>query len=128
MLGRFVALKHRVIGEKALELLIELHGRELQQANRLLQLWCQRQMLRDPELERLLHRVVRLSLEYALHLRLKPEILAEIHPANVFVRNDSGRFARREHAPFVDDVGAIADAQSLPNVVVGDQYANRPIP
>src|SRR5437773_1806059 len=44
------ALEQRVFREKFLELLIQFHGRELQQAYRLLQLRRQRQVLRELEL------------------------------------------------------------------------------
>jgi len=44
------ALEQRVFREKFLELLIQFHGRELQQAYRLLQLRRQRQVLRKLEL------------------------------------------------------------------------------
>jgi len=44
------ALEERIFREKFLELLIQFHGRELQQAYRLLQLRGQRQVLRELEL------------------------------------------------------------------------------
>jgi len=44
------ALEERIFREKFLELLIQFHGRELQQAYRLLQLRRQREVLRELEL------------------------------------------------------------------------------
>jgi len=45
-----LALEQRIFGQKFLELLIQFHGRKLQQAYRLLQLRRQRQVLRKLEL------------------------------------------------------------------------------
>ena len=44
------ALEQRVLRQKLLQLLVQLHGRELQQAYRLLQLRRQRQVLRELQL------------------------------------------------------------------------------
>src|SRR5689334_15196612 len=51
----FVALEQRVVREEFLDFLIELQRRQLQQPDRLLQLRSERQVLRQPELERMLH-------------------------------------------------------------------------
>jgi len=44
------ALEQRIFGQEFFQLLVQFHGRELQQAYRLLQLRCQRQVLRKLEL------------------------------------------------------------------------------
>ncbi len=49
------ALEQRVLGERDLDFLVQLERRQLQQPDRLLQLRRQREMLRDAELEDLLH-------------------------------------------------------------------------
>jgi hypothetical protein len=51
-----LALEDRVLHQQALDFLVELDGRELQQADRLLQLRRQREVLREPELEGWFHR------------------------------------------------------------------------
>ncbi len=47
----FFALEDRILRERLFDLLVELHRRELQQADRLLQLRRERQVLREPELQ-----------------------------------------------------------------------------
>mmetsp|Transcript_42777 Transcript_42777/g.69785 ORF Transcript_42777/g.69785 Transcript_42777/m.69785 type:complete len:363 (-) Transcript_42777:210-1298(-) len=48
-------LQQRVAGEHLLDLLVQLQRRQLQQPDRLLQLWRQRQVLTEADLESLLH-------------------------------------------------------------------------
>jgi hypothetical protein len=50
-----LALERRVLHQQALDLLVELDRRELQQLDRLLQLRRQRQVLGESELKRRLH-------------------------------------------------------------------------
>jgi len=51
-------------------------------------------------------------------------VLAEIDFPDVFIINNLARRARSEYAPLVDDVGAIANAERFPDIVVGDQHAD----
>ena len=51
-----LALEQRVLLQEALDLLVELDRRQLQQPDRLLQLRRQREVLGEPELEGVLHR------------------------------------------------------------------------
>src|SRR5438105_8215502 len=55
---------------------------------------------------------------------LEPEVLAEVNLANVLIINDLPGRPRCEHAALVDDVRAVADAERLPHVVIGDQHAD----
>src|SRR6185436_12271490 len=54
---------------------------------------------------------------------LHAEMFAEVDLANVRVLDDVHRRAFGEHASLADDVGAVADAQRLAHVVIGDQHA-----
>src|SRR5882762_10310636 len=58
---------------------------------------------------------------------LQPEMLAQIDLSYAFIINDFLGFAGGQHRAVVDDVGTIADPQSLADVVVGDQDADFPI-
>ena len=53
--GWLVQFKQRIIQEHLFEFLIEILGGQLQQADGLLQLRCQREMLRQLELQGLFH-------------------------------------------------------------------------
>ena len=55
LLFALVALEQRILGEEALELLVQLESRELEEPDRLLQLWRQREVLRQLELQGLFH-------------------------------------------------------------------------
>src|SRR5471032_1601178 len=57
-------------------------------------------------------------------LRSHAEVLAEIHATDVGVLDDLGGRPFGQHPAFADDVRAVADAQRLANVVVGDQHAD----
>ena len=106
-----VALEQRILGEDLFDLLVQLDGRELQQADRLLQLRRQRQVLGEFELQRLLH-------------GLQSEMLAQVDAAHALIGNDGLGRAAFEHAPFADDVGAVADTQGFADTVVGDQHTD----
>src|SRR5579863_9949103 len=54
------------------------------------------------------------------------ERLAQVHLTNLGVGKDFFRSSRSDDGPLVDDVGAAADAKRLPDVVIGDQYADVP--
>src|SRR5260370_34405243 len=56
--------------------------------------------------------------------RLHPEVLAEVNTAHAVIINNLLGMPRGEHRAFVDDVGAVADAQGLAHVVIGDQHAD----
>src|SRR5690606_14497177 len=53
---------------------------------------------------------------------LEPESFAEVDAAHVRVRQQLVRRALRQHLAIIEDVGAVADAQRLAHVVVGDQH------
>src|SRR5688572_1641806 len=55
---------------------------------------------------------------------LEAEVLAQIDLSYAFIINDLLRLAVGEHAAVIDDVGAVADAESFPHIVIGDQYAD----
>src|SRR5690606_13242378 len=52
------------------------------------------------------------------------DVLAEMDLAHPFVVHDLAGFACGQHASLADDVGAVADAEGLAHVVVGDQHAD----
>src|SRR5204863_8924643 len=111
-----LALERRVLHQHALDFLVELDGGELQQLDRLLQLRREREVLREAELQGRLHD--------ASWETLHPEVFAKIHPANVVIVNDLLGMPGGEHRTFVDDVGAIADAERLANVMVCDEHTD----
>mmetsp|Transcript_6384 Transcript_6384/g.26028 ORF Transcript_6384/g.26028 Transcript_6384/m.26028 type:complete len:371 (+) Transcript_6384:3-1115(+) len=53
-----------------------------------------------------------------------PEVLAEIDLAHIGIGDDLVGRAFGEHGALADDVGAVADAQGLADVVVRDQHAD----
>src|SRR5205807_8721575 len=57
--------------------------------------------------------------------RLHPEVLAEVNTAHAVIINNLLGMPRGEHRAFVDDVGAVADAEGLAHVMIGDQHADR---
>src|SRR4029079_16051918 len=54
---------------------------------------------------------------------LEPEVLAQIDFSYAFIINDFLWLAVGEHHAVVDNVGAVADAEGLSDVVVGNQHA-----
>ena len=109
-------LQQRIVGQDLFQFLMQFQRRQLQQADRLLQLRRERQMLRDAKLEGLFH----------------------ARPILFYIRKCSPRYTRRtdsfgddvirsaagQHRALVDDVGAVANAQGFPHVVIGDQDAD----
>src|SRR5262249_17933902 len=143
------ALEQGIVGEELLQLLVELHGRQLQQPYRLLQLRRQRQVLRQLQLQGLLHyrqprskwslRIRGIgfirSSEYAprevvvaelLQPRraLEAGILAEIYAPNAFIIDNFVGFAECEDAAVVDDICWIANSQGSPHVMICDQNSD----
>src|SRR5882672_1678395 len=55
---------------------------------------------------------------------LEPEMLAQIDLSYAFIINDFLGLAVSQHAAVVDDVSAIADAESLSHIMVGNQHAD----
>jgi hypothetical protein len=55
---------------------------------------------------------------------LHPEVFAQVDAAYRLVGDDVVGTARGQHGALVDDVGAVADAERLAHVVVGDQHAD----
>src|SRR5947209_221914 len=53
--------------------------------------------------------------------RSEAELLAQVNPAHILVRNDFVRRTFHEHLAVVHDVGAIDDIQRFPHVMVGYQ-------
>src|SRR5262249_33662045 len=84
--------------------------------DRLLQLRRQREMLRELELEGLLH-------EWAVR-DSEPEVLSEIDFAHGFIIDNLPRRARRKHAALVNNIRSIADPERFAHVVVGDEDAD----
>ena len=64
------------------------------------------------------------GLQLVGHELIHPEVFAEIDLAHVGVLDDLGRRAFGQHPALADDVGAVADAERLAHVVVGDQHAD----
>jgi len=54
----------------------------------------------------------------------EPELLAEIDRLDLLILHDLFRRSFTDNPPLSDDVGVIADIQSLPDIVVSDQYAD----
>src|SRR5512134_4087297 len=52
---------------------------------------------------------------------LEAEMLSQVDLSYAFIINDFFRLAGSEHGAVVDDVGAIADAERFPHIVIGDQ-------
>src|SRR3989344_1396184 len=52
------------------------------------------------------------------------EVLAEVDLADVGVLDDLGRATFGQHPALADDVGAVADAQRLAHVVIGDEHTD----
>jgi hypothetical protein len=52
------------------------------------------------------------------------EMLSQIDFPHALIINDFVGFAAGEHAAVIDDVGAVADAQSLAHVVVSDEHTD----
>src|SRR5207302_10986012 len=50
---------------------------------------------------------------------------AEVNTAHAVIINNLLGMPRGEHRAFVDDVGAVADAEGLAHVMIGDQHADR---
>src|SRR5882672_9452595 len=94
-------------------------------------------MLRKLELERLLHccpwrgpsfiRILSNAMLRSGQVRASPsksKVLTEIDFPDVLIINNLARGARGEHPAFVDDVRAVADAERLADIVVGDEDAD----
>ena len=58
------------------------------------------------------------------HGCLKPEFRPQVHVTHLLVFKDDARRAFRDHLSLVEDVGMVANAQGLPDVVIGDQDAD----
>src|SRR5688572_2162247 len=56
--------------------------------------------------------------------RLHAEVLAQIYSANTVIIDNLFGMARSEHRAFVDDVGAVADAERFPHVMVRNEHAD----
>jgi hypothetical protein len=85
-------LEQRILLQHPLDLRIQLDRRQLQQANRLLQLWSECEVLAELELEGLLH---------ALRKRIasEAEMLSEVDLSDGFIINNLARRARCETRP-----------------------------
>src|SRR5437868_11429538 len=55
---------------------------------------------------------------------LEAEVLSEIHLPDRFIIDDVLRLPEGEDAALVDDVGVVADAERLADVVVRDEHAD----
>src|SRR5690606_7875001 len=55
---------------------------------------------------------------------LHPEMFAQVDATHRRIVDDFIRVAVRQYRPFADDVGAIAYAQGLAHIVVGDQHTD----
>src|SRR6185295_8665692 len=51
-------------------------------------------------------------------------MFAEIDLADILIINNLARNARREDAPLIDDIRAVANAKRFSHVVIGDQHAD----
>src|SRR5690349_3697847 len=56
--------------------------------------------------------------------KLHPEVLAQIDPAHTVIIDNLLRVARGEDGSLIDDVGAVADAERLANVMVRYEHAD----
>src|SRR5689334_12448370 len=56
--------------------------------------------------------------------RLEAEMLSQIDLSYAFIINDFLGLAVGQHGAVVDDVSAVADAESLSHIVVGDEHAD----
>ena len=52
------------------------------------------------------------------------EMFAEVNTAHIWVFDNLGRLALRQHTTFTDDASAIANAQGFAYVVIGDEHAD----
>src|SRR4249920_196214 len=63
-------------------------------------------------------------MRYGMRIASEPEMLSEIDLPYGLIINNLARSARGKDAPVADDVGAVADAERLAHVVVGDEHAD----
>jgi hypothetical protein len=82
-------LEQRVVGQRLLQLLVELQRGQLQQPDRLLELRGQRQMLVEPELQGGLQEGLGIGgWSPARAAALHPEVFSEVDAAHAFVLDD----------------------------------------